>query len=228
MRIIIAYLFFLLVIASSEAQNKLIYFNGVKDSDRLVRFTGLYGFTDLTKSSDKLRFRYIGDNSGIEIWTNDNKTYNGQILCYAVTYDITKKPQKHYRKITQLDTAAAREVYNLFDSLAVFNVPPEDSIVPENLRRCNDCDWYLIEYSTPKYYSLKGYASGNINDFKPEIPIAFLAYKLWERIPIYLTADKNFMNCLPKGEYAVGGMGGMVILHQPKRKYRLKSIEESN
>lgn len=229
MRVIVMYIFFLLS-TSLEAQNKVVYFNGVRDSNRLVRFTGLYGFTDLTKSSNKLRFRYIGDNSGIEIWTNDNKTYNGQILCYAKSYYEfnRRKKQKHYRKVTPIDTATARKVYNLFDSLAIFNVPPEDSIVPKNQWGCNDGQWYGVEYSTPNYYSLKYYSECNIHNFKLEIPVAFLENNLRKWIPIYGATIENFISCLPKGEYAGGGAAIIDIPHQPKRKYRLKSIEESN
>src|ERR1700741_4249362 len=38
---------------------------------------------DLTKSGDVLHFRFWTNRQAVDIWTLDNKTYNGQICCYS-------------------------------------------------------------------------------------------------------------------------------------------------
>src|SRR5690242_20366475 len=74
------------------------------------------GLQDLTKTTQPFHFRFWTERQAIDIWTTDNKTFEGKFISYTKEYDPDKyktdepKPEKFFSKIDAIDTATARKI----------------------------------------------------------------------------------------------------------------------
>jgi len=164
------------------------------------------GLKDLTRTSDSLHFRFWTETKLIDIWTEDFKTFSGFLIVYTEEEpkdfnDKTKR--KFYSKKIVLDDSSAKRVYLLFDSLAVFNIPPQEDI--KDWKSGLDGDIFLIEYSTSNTYSFKSYWTPS--DY-PNIKEAVLIDTLTQQLNKMLAMDNRwskFLRSLPKGWYTSDG-----------------------
>src|SRR6478609_4654584 len=75
------------------------------------------GLQDLTTTTQPLHFRFWTERQVIDIWTADNKTFEGKFISYTKEYDPDKyktnkpKPEKFFSKVDDIDTAVARQIY---------------------------------------------------------------------------------------------------------------------
>lgn len=192
----------------------------------LQKKIGHIGLSELTKSKDSLHFRISTETQVIEIWTSDFKVFNGVFTNFATSYCRKNykrkhpKPDKYYINQTVLDSAKARHVFNVFDSLSVFSIPTEDSI--EGWLGGFDGITYIIECTTPSKYTFKSYWSPHY--YKNEIKEAYIIDSLVKHLESTLSMRASFevfISTLPSGCYSVGG--AMVTCRQKTKKHKRRN-----
>jgi hypothetical protein len=120
----------------------------------------------LISATDNFHFRFWTNGQAVDIWTNDNKIFFGLLTNYTDSYEPydeekqKSKPSTTFSSQVQLDTALARQSYNLIN--AIRSIPSEDSITGWELGF--DGISYLFETSTPTYYSFKSYWTPTAQD----------------------------------------------------------------
>src|SRR5689334_17387718 len=63
------------------------------------------GLQDLTTTNQRLHFRFWTERQVIDIWTTDNKTFEGKFISYTKEYDPDKyktvkpKPEQFFSKV---------------------------------------------------------------------------------------------------------------------------------
>lgn len=166
---------------------------------------------NLTKSTDTLHFRFASETQAVDIWTTNYLTFSGTLTNFTESYDSDqhkrKKPVKEsfYCETKQLDTSKVRQVYCLFKSLTIFELPPQESI--KDWIQGLDGITYFIECSTPTSYSFKNYWTPSI--FKNKVEEAKRFYELTKELENLLGLRKSFnqfVHTLPKGTYTGGGL----------------------
>jgi hypothetical protein len=158
--------FFLFVFIGGYAQSgKEISIPLMKNGDTTYCWNWIDGLESdldlphLIDSKDSINFRFWMSGQAIDIWTPDNKTYYGKITNYTKSYESynmekqTQKASKTYYNQTLIDTALARKVAGLYQSI-IF-VPSEDSI--KGWSSGFDGVIYVFETSTSSNYSFKKY-----------------------------------------------------------------------
>ncbi|MGN6352688.1 MAG: hypothetical protein ACTHLB_04825 [Parafilimonas sp.] len=180
------------------------------------------GLQDLTKTTQPFHFRFWTERQAIDIWTTDNKTFEGKFISYTKEYDPDKyktdepKPEKFFSKIDAIDTATARKIYEFAYQQGLFEVPFQDSI--KGWSNGTDGDTYLVEYATSTDYSFKDYWTPQIQKGISEAAIIDTVYKY-----LIVTLNMNntwssFINSLPKGCYHAGSLFITCNNVKPKKK----------
>lgn len=198
-------------------------------SNRIKEDSNEAGLPNLIKTNDALYFRYSTDVQSIDIWTEDFKNFHGTFANFTIgnTYKRDKKklPREFYFDVRPIDTLEAKEIYTLFSSLKVFNIPSQDSI--SGWKQGCDGMGYNIEYSTPHYYSFKSYWSPNAEgNLKEAVIMDTLINKLEKRLKLH-QSFYGFIDCLPAGLYGGGGIVGIAtsVTHKEKKgSYRRKEL----
>jgi hypothetical protein len=164
------------------------------------------GLEDLTQTNDSLHFRFWTETKSVDVWTKDFKFFSGFLTLYteSIPKDVNSLSKgKFYSKKILLDDSTAKNVYLLFDSLAVFSIPPQEDI--KGWENGNDGDIFLIEYSTPNTYSFKSYwTPSNYPNIKEAFVIDTLSKQLDKMLAMGNRWSK-FIRSLPKGSYNAGG-----------------------
>lgn len=89
---------------------------------------------DLSNATESLHFRFSTEIQSVDIIKDATGTFHGTLASFTTGRDErlynTKKqrPAKFYSTQAKIDTATARQVYNLFQQLSIFNIPTDDSI----------------------------------------------------------------------------------------------------
>jgi hypothetical protein len=227
-RTFIPTLLFLLTVQTTFGQTKNISIPTYKNGDTSLWFKwqqekyAKVGLPNLTNSYDSLHFRFSTETQAIDIWTADFKTFNGTFANFTTSSDPNKYKKenppadKFYSNKDKLDTATARQVYNIFNELSIFSIPTGDSI--EGWHLGNDGDEYLIEYSTPTNYSFKEYWTPSY--YKDKIIEAASIDSLAKQLETTLQMQKAFglfLNTLPIGCYFSGSFF-VTCTQKPKKK----------
>lgn len=168
------------------------------------------GLQDLTKTTQPLHFRFWTERQAIEIWTTNNKTFEGKFISYTKEYDPDKyktdkpKPEKFYSKVDNIDTATARQIYEFTYHQRLFEVPFQDSI--KGWSNGTDGDTYLVEYATSTDYLFKDYWTPQIQKGISEAAIIDTVYK-YLKVTLNMNSTwSSFINSLPKGCYHAGSL----------------------
>jgi len=169
------------------------------------------GLKDLTTAIEPVHFRFWTETQAVDIWTTDNKTFQGKLVYYTRTYTKEKdndlyqpeKPGKFYSKLTEMDTVTARKIYQYAYQQQLFQIPSEDSI--KGWHDGNDGITYFVEYSTPSFYSFKEYWTPEDQEVKE----AAIIVNVLQYLKRTLNLDKEweaFVETLPKGCYHAGSI----------------------
>lgn len=179
------------------------------------------GLKDLTKTKESLHVRFSTERQAIDIWTSDYQTFYGKLtnLTYRIYKD--KKERKHnakkfYSETIALDTFKSKQIFKIFQSKGIIDLPPQDSI--EGWGNGFDGITYVIEKSTPSYYSFKSYWTPGA--YKDEIDKAKKFYEVIQQLETNLKLNEifyKFIKTLPKGTYTAGGISLITI--SKKRKH---------
>jgi hypothetical protein len=216
----------------SYAQNKILDFP-LNDSSfwegmRLKNLKKL-GLSDLTKSKVNLHFRLASEIQVVDIWSTDNKRFDGILVNFTSRYDKMEqkigksKANKYFTKKVNLDTTKAREVYNLFRNLSVFTIPTDLSI--KGWQKGDDGVTYIIEHSTPTTYSFKDYWTPSY--YKDEIKEAETIDSLVREVDKTLQMKHSFavfIQTLPYGCYMAGSN---IFTCKENKVKRLKASREA-
>ncbi len=175
----------------------------------------------LVSDTSNYYFRFRTDGQIIDIWSNNNKTYFGQLTNYTYTY-IPYSTNKGKRKVkihsnhVQLDTSDARQIYRL--SKVISSIPTEDSIL--NWQQGDDGIIYTIETSSPNYYYFKTYWTPTYQD--STLKEAKQIQSFVDSTYLILNLNKeweSFFNTLKPGRYNSGGMS--ILYKFSKKQIRL-------
>lgn len=170
------------------------------------------GLLDLTTTTQPLHFRFWTERQAIDIWTTDNKTFDGNLINYTTEYDPDKyktntpKPEKFYSRVDRIDTVTARQIYEFAINKRVFEVPFQDSI--KGWSQGVDGATYFIEYSTFTEYSFKDYWTPQYQ-IKKGIKEAAIIETVLNYLNKTLNTNKawkEFIDSLPKGCYHAGSL----------------------
>jgi hypothetical protein len=123
------------------------------------------GLEDLTKTDHILHFRFISSIKPflliIDIWTSDYLAFNGTQTYSTNVYNNSKRNRKKrsirefISETNQIDSAVARQIYNLFTDQMIFEMRELDNIPEWTVGR--DGSHYYVEYSAMYTYSFKYY-----------------------------------------------------------------------
>lgn len=185
------------------------------------------GLPDLVKSTDRTHFRFSTETQAVDIWTKDFITFYGTLANYTTRYDPDKykqekpKPEKFQSSISEIDTAVAKQIFLVLESLAIFSIPTSDSIV--GWESGMDGTEILIEYSTPHTYSFKEYWTPS--HFKTELWQAAAIDSLENQLNTTLEMRKAFgvfINSLPHGCYRAGSFFVTCTIKSDKKSKKRK------
>ena len=167
---------------------------------------------NLLKSKDSLHFRFSNGIQSVDIWTNDYKIFYGTLLNetqshiehYRKGVDINKQTKK-YQKLNSIDTAKARQVYELFKRLNIFSIPDQDQI--KGWRMGNDGISFNLEFSSKYLYTLKSYWTPHAYKYKiKEAALIDSLSNQLERVLEMRRQFNTFLYSLAPGCYAYGGI----------------------
>lgn len=181
---------------------------------------GKAGLKNLTNATDTLHFRFSSEIQAIDIWTTNYLTFSGILTNFTTSYDPNgherknPKEEKFYSKVNKLDTNIVRQIYEVFNEKAIFDIPPQDSIKDWNDGL--DGITYFVEYSTFSSYLFKDYWTPSA--FKDKVDEAKRFYELTQRLEELLNLHQSFeqfISSLPYGTYKAGGI---LIITTSKKK----------
>ena len=165
------------------------------------------GLRDMLFTSDSIRFRFSTEVEAVEIWTNDYIHFEGTYSIFTTSPDEnsngSQEKEKFYSGYWALTADDAKKAYNLYESLGIASIKPQDSI--QGWKSGFDGDIFILEHSTPTSYSFKEYWTPSF--FKDKISEAFLIDSFSNSIQKTIRFSNrffNFISTLPKGCYRVG------------------------
>jgi hypothetical protein len=221
------YLFVLLLVTTNKAtlsQSKLLDTRSdtsfwfqlkLQDAKRI-------GLPDLTITSDSLHFRYWMENQAIEIWTNDYKTFYGNISNHTETIQNNEKNRSSvkaagfYSNKTELTPLHAKEVFELFERCHLFQLPSDKNI--KGWVQGDDGEELLFEFSTRHYYSFTTFWTPSAQENVPEaVTLNKLNQELRSLLNLNLSWN-TFLSSLPNGCYR---HGEMMIVCKAKSSHKI-------
>lgn len=117
------------------------------------------GLRDMLFTSDSIRFRFSTEVDAVEVWTNDFIHFEGIYSIFTTSPDENSngnpEKEKFFSGYWTLTPDDARNAYDLYQSLNIASIKPQDSI--QGWQSGFDGDEFLIECSTPTSYSFKPY-----------------------------------------------------------------------
>lgn len=157
---------FLFGVNISFAQKKSIIYPTYKEGDSTYSFKNqqfiikMYNLDDLSLDTNKFRFRFWTTEQIIDIWTNDNINFQGQIITFAqqtYKFDSIQSVQNLHVikniKFSKIESIKANEVNELFNKIA--SIPVHESF--RGWERGLGGVVYKFEVSDPKTYIIKEY-----------------------------------------------------------------------
>ena len=169
---------------------------------------------DLKISNDAFHFRLWTDIQTIDIWTVDHIIYFGTVTNYAQRYDqklISKgvyKIDKVFSNQIILDTAKARQIFILIDTLSIIAIPTDDKI--KGWQSGLDGEEFIIENSTTTQYYFKTYWTPRV--FADTLIEAKKIQTLVDRLQKdFKIGDYYDKLKLPQGKYQRNGIRGIYI-----------------
>lgn len=213
MRPILIISMILLLGDSSCGQRKDVFIPTLKNGDTSLWYKWqqekyhMAGLPDLVSSGDNLHFRFASEIQALDIWTSDFKEFFGTLTNFTRSCNENSNPksQKFFSSKSNIEKGIAKEIYNIFNKLLIFSIPPDDSL--PGWRSGNDGKEYYIEYSTPMKYSFKTYWTPYV--YKGQIKEAEQIDNLVEQLEALLKMKKcfvDFIYTLPHGTYMAGGV----------------------
>jgi len=159
------------------------------------------------------------DEQVFEIWTNDYKTFQGNITNYTASYEKRnerngrKKPSRYFSNIVMMDTSVAHKTYDLL--LPIESITAEDSIN----------EWsrivYFVETLKEGNYCYKKYWTQYVQDS------SLIEANLIERFVTQLnqlhnsdSINREFYKRLKPGKYTDGSM--IIIKYSKKQDRKLR------
>jgi hypothetical protein len=172
------------------------------------------GLKNLLASIDTFYFRIWTNSQAVDIWSIGDNQYSAIVTSFAERYDeklLTKginKIAKIYSKQTPVDTARARDLFNILERLSISSIPSDNNI--RGWSNGLDGEEYLIETSMLKRYEFKTYWTPRI--FADTLNEA----KRIQTFIDYLYADFKLYDFsrrlkLPAGSYKKNGISGIDI-----------------
>jgi len=176
---------------------------------------GQLKINNLIYSNELFHLRFWQDGQVIDIWTIDNKTFQGQVTnylwAYKPNYCKKKKPKtgKLYSNQNLLDAGQARTAYNLFliDSIAYL---PSEEKTP-GWSKGSEGIAYCFEISTPNSYTFKSFWTPSAKD---SLYNAKNIQNFVKNINTYLNLAQfktKFYDTLSGGSYSNGSMPLILI-----------------
>jgi hypothetical protein len=204
-----------LIAQSSFGQSKTIQISGNEFwYSRTKELASVFYLKDITTFSEPFHFRFWTETQAIDIWTPNNKTYQGKIIHYAseVREDKQDTIERIHSHIINIDTSTARKIYQYVMQQQLFTIPTQDSI--KDWGYGFDGTTYFVEYSTPSLYSFKDYWLPEIQPLKEAKVIVNVLHFLQQTLNMDTDWDA-FAKTLPQGCYNAGGLELRCIKRSP-------------
>ncbi len=179
---------------------------------------------DLTKSPDSFHFRFYQFGHVADIWTDDFKTFHGQLTNYA--YKEGKR-NSNDRKVlfnkVSIDSSLARQAFSL--TRAIDDLPSGEAIKgwdeDSTGQRFDVSDGYTfsIETSSPRVYQFRTY--GNPASQSRTIKEGKKVMKFVDSLESLISFSKSysdFQGKLKPGSYTNGSVTHFIILKKRARK----------
>jgi len=166
---------------------------------------------DLTKTSEPFHFRFWQDGQAVDLWTTDNKTFQGLSTNYIWEYKPrhSAKPSKIFTAQYRIDTALSRQAYKLFGKDSISGIPSEEKIKGWN--QGLDGTFYLMEISSSNAYAFKSYWTPTAQkDLKEAGRIEGFIENLNKVLHLSVFSQK-FQSTLRGGTYSDGGIWILAI-----------------
>ncbi|OCX50315.1 hypothetical protein BEL04_23705 [Mucilaginibacter sp. PPCGB 2223] len=162
------------------------------------------GLKKLADSEHRHHYRFSTEGQIVEIWTDDDVTYQGFLLNYiyhrkgkgGYQHNILSKKESVY-------TDKAKQIIAMYDSLALNGIPTEERIA--NWQKGLDGGDDIVEFADRDSYSIKTYWEPAVQERIPGIYIK----KFFNRLEVVFQLGrkyKSFQNELPIGNYYIGMM----------------------
>ena len=164
------------------------------------------GLNMLSVSEHRHHYRFSIEGQIVEIWTDNDVSYQGFLLNYIYRRKGKGGHQHHIvRKKENVSSDEAKQIIALYDSLALNKIPTEEKI--RNWRKGLDGADDVIEFAEYDSYSIKTYWEPAVQENPPGIYIK----KFFNRLEVVFQLTRKyalFQNELPIGNYYIG-MSGM-------------------
>jgi hypothetical protein len=209
MKIFTYILFFCLIATATKSQDiKQIEIPKNKKGDTSLWFKWQNERIDklklptLLNKNDESYLRVTIGGQIIDIWSYDNKTYQGIITNFAdgdnskSTRQWVKKDIKTFSNKVVIDTIIAKSIFKLQQQIS--SIPTEQLIKGWGIG--NDGVEYIIETSNPKYYVFKTYWTPTVQD--STLKEAKKIQDFIDKISVKLNLEKEyeyFFETLPPG-----------------------------
>jgi hypothetical protein len=159
-------------------------------------------------------FRIWQDGQAIDIWTKDNKTYQGSITNYMIRFNPNKwKKGNHthdkvFSNLVQLDTVQAHRIFDLIHIYMIESIPTDHKIKTWNHGLVGTT--FIIENSTMAQYNFKEFTAIDLQKNIPEVKqIQQLLFNLSLDLKLQ-NLYKEFIGSLPNGTFT----NGKIILYK--------------
>ncbi len=178
---------------------------------------------DLMYSTSTMHFRYWQDGQTVDLWTNDNKTYQGLVTDYIWEYKPTTIPKKKnkqpktYTLQSRIDTAMAHKAFVLIAKDSILHIPSEEKI--KGWHDGLDGTTYMIEISSATAYSFRNYWTPTA---QKDLKEAKMVEKFVEDFNTALRLseyNRKFLATLPGGSYSDGGIWQLYIPEKTATNY---------
>lgn len=182
--------------------------------------------TDLLESKNDVHFRFWTGRQLVDVWKGDGNKFEGKLFSYIHRESCPNCPHELIYKKRDLDSVLAGSVYRLFFDNGIFNMPTGKSIA--GWGRGDDGVTYIIEYATPKQYSLKTYWSP---DAEKDIKEAIILQNVIDKADVLLKMKQywqEYTHSLPNGSYGINGIGMTCFTKKQYRKFKKGKFKYSD
>ncbi len=160
----------------------------------------------VSDTNASIHFRIWYDVQAVDIEVLKNGKCKGVLANFTTAINDSKrerkrnKPPKFYFNTTAIDSMSVKRIVSLFQSLAIKDIPTEDSLKGKRYGIC-DGTGYAIEYCNLKTYSLKSYSNPcDQTDLQGTKEICSLVETISKMICLYFNFNQ-FIDTLPSGCY---------------------------
>ena len=172
----------------------------------------------LDTTTNSFYFRLWKANQVIDIWTNGNGFFDGQITSWTSEYvpNNEKKTDRTLINKVTINSDTVNHLVDLVKSSSILNLPTDNLI--KGWKQGFDGITYIIEFSNPKQYSFKTYWTPNIQDTLSEAKIVQSFINDFSELANTSKIWQIFSKIIPYECYINGGNIACKVVTKKQRK----------